>query len=166
MLFLPTPSRQEPQKKDPVVNKGRGRKTSFLPSGAKERIARFALLTGLLQGNILGLEWYQVDLRRRVLWIHADQEKGKKAIGIPLPDAAVTLLRGLSGQHPVRVFSYKGNRIKRVNTLAWRKALKKARIKNFRWNDLLHCWASWHIKTEQHPKQQKNLEDGSQWKWR
>ena len=65
---------------------------SYLPEH-QERIARFALLTGLWQGNILGLEWSQVDLVREVLWIHADQAKGRKAIGIPLPDAAVTLLR-------------------------------------------------------------------------
>ena len=135
----------EPKKRIRWLTKEEAAKLlSYLPEH-QERIARFALLTGLRQGNILGLEWSQVDLVRKVLWIHADQAKGRKAIGIPLPDAAVTLLRELSGQHPQWVFTYKGNRINQVNTLAWRKALKKAGIENFRWHDLRHCWASWHI---------------------
>lgn len=91
----------EPKKRIRWLTKAEAAKLlSYLPEH-QERIARFALLTGLRQGNILGLEWSQVDLRRRVLWIHADQAKGRNAIGIPLPDAAVTLLRELSGQHPV-----------------------------------------------------------------
>ena len=98
----------EPKKKIRWLTKEEAAKLlSYLP-GHQERIARFALLTGLRQGNILGLAWSQVDRVRKVLWIHADQEKGRKAIGIPLPDAAVTLLRELSGQHPVWFFHLQG----------------------------------------------------------
>ncbi len=119
---------------------------SYLPEH-QERITRFALLTGLRQGNILWLEWSQVDLPRKALWIHADEAKGRKAIGIPIPDEAVSLLKELKGQHSRWVFTYKGNRINQINTLAWRKALKKANIKGFRWHDLRHCWASWHVQS-------------------
>ena len=38
-------------------------------------IVMFALSTGLRQSNVLRLEWSQVDLERRVAWIHADQSQ-------------------------------------------------------------------------------------------
>lgn len=115
-----------------------------LPSHQAE-LARFALATGLRKSNVLGLEWSQVDLIRRVAWIHADQAKSRKAIAVPLNDDAVDVVRRQHGRHRRFVFTYKMKPIRQVNTASWKKALKRAGIENFRWHDLRHTWASWHV---------------------
>ncbi len=86
-------------------------------------MATISLETGLRKSNVAGLQWSQVDLRRRCAWIHPDQAKGRKAIAVPLSAAAVLVLREQIGKHSVYVFSYRGNPIKQLNTKAWRKAL-------------------------------------------
>ncbi|MHB1605420.1 MAG: tyrosine-type recombinase/integrase [Leptospirales bacterium] len=55
---------------------------------------------GLRKANVLGLEWSQVDLPRQMAWIHPDQAKGKKAIGVPLSMEAITVLIKQGGNHP------------------------------------------------------------------
>ncbi len=110
-------------------------------------LARFALATGLRKRNITHLEWNQIDMQRRVAWIHPDQAKARKAIGVPLNSDALSIIRKQFGQHDQFVFVYKGRVINQVNTKAWRNALKKANIENFRWHDLRHTWASWHVQS-------------------
>ena len=80
---------------------------------------------------------------RRTAWVHADEAKGGEAIGVPLNDEAVAVLREELGKHPLRVFTFKGRPLGQANTRAWRNALKRAGIKNFLWHDLRHVWATW-----------------------
>ena len=108
-------------------------------------IVVFALCTGLRQSNVLELEWSQVDLERRVAWIHADQAKGRRPIHVSLNSTALAVLVRQVGKHPERVFTFNGKPVAWANTLAWRKALKRAGIEDFRWHDLRHTWASWLI---------------------
>lgn len=115
-----------------------------LPSHQKA-MASFALATGLRQSNVLGLEWSQVNLELKMAWIHPDQAKAKKAIGVPLNDDAIKVLESELGKNDQYVFTYKNKRIKAANTRAWGKALKRAGIEDFRWHDLRHTWASWHV---------------------
>jgi integrase len=117
---------------------------SELPDHLAE-MARFALATGLRRANVTGLEWSQVDLARRVAWIHPDQAKARKAIAVPLNAGALWVLRRQMGTHERFVFTYRGRPVKEVNTKAWKQALKRAGIADFRWHDLRHTWASWHI---------------------
>lgn len=103
----------------------------------------FALSTGLRQSNIINLECSQVDLERKAAWIHPDQAKARKAIHVPLNSIAVAILQRRLGEHSIRIFTYKGKPLAWANTLAWRNALKRAGIEDFRWHDLRHTWASW-----------------------
>ncbi len=108
-------------------------------------VARFALATGLRMSNITRLEWQQVDLGRRQAWIWADQAKGREAIAIPLNAEAVAVLRDCWGAHPERVFTHQGQPFHHANGRAWRKAIQRAGLEDFRFHDLRHTWATRHI---------------------
>lgn len=108
-------------------------------------MAEFSLATGLRQSNVTGLEWSQIDMQRHVAWIHADQAKAKKPIPVPLNQTALAVLRRQIGRHRAHVFTYRGEPVTQTNTKAWRKALVRAGVHNFRWHDLRHTWASWHV---------------------
>ncbi|OGT48074.1 MAG: hypothetical protein A3F17_06220 [Gammaproteobacteria bacterium RIFCSPHIGHO2_12_FULL_41_15] len=45
----------------------------------------------------------------------------------------------------IQVFTYQGKPIIQVSMRAWRKALKRIKLENFRWHDLRHTLASWHV---------------------
>jgi integrase len=115
-----------------------------LPEHLQEMV-RFSLATGLRESNVTHLQWSQVDMNRRCAWIHAEQAKAGKAIAVPLNDDAMAVINRQVGKHDVRVFTYKGKPVNDANTKSWRKALSRAGIENFRWHDLRHTWASWHV---------------------
>ena len=95
--------------------------------------------------DVLGvLEWSHVNLDTGHAWVGAAQSKSRRPIAVPLNATAVKVLRRQLGKHSERVFTCRGRPISWANTLAWREALKRAGIENFRWHDLRHTWASWH----------------------
>ena len=110
-------------------------------------MAAFSLESGLRAANVTGLRWSAVDLDRRLAWVHPDESKARKAIPVPLNGQAMTILQKQIGKHRDFVFTFKGERIVQLSTAAWYKALKRAGIENFRWHDLRHTWASWHIQS-------------------
>jgi integrase len=110
-------------------------------------MAAFLLATGLRASNVTGLQWTQVDLARRVAWIHPDQAKARKAIPVPLNAEAVALVSKQVGKHLTHVFSFRGKPIIQVSTKAWYAGLARAGIKDFLWHDLRHTWASWHVQS-------------------
>jgi integrase len=116
-----------------------------LPAHLKPVVA-FSLETGLRLANVTGLRWSEVDLARRTAWVYADEIKNRRAaLAVPLSKIAVVTIREQLGKHQTQVFSYEGRAMRYVNKAAWRKALARAGIENFRWHDLRHTWASWHV---------------------
>jgi integrase len=108
-------------------------------------MAAFSLCTGLRRRNVTGLKWDAIDLHRRVAWVHPDESKSRKAIAIPLSDDALLILKKQRGMHTTHVFTYQGKPVFQTSTKAWYRALERAGIEDFRWHDLRHTWASWHV---------------------
>lgn len=145
-----------------------------LPDHLKSLVI-FSLSTGLRESNVTLLEWKQIDLKKKIALIHADQSKSGKDIPVPLNQNAIDILIAQKGKHPIRVFTYKGKPIRKANNTAWKKALDRAGIapyippdvtnpkhgskgypskdlseyehSKFRWHDLRHTWASWHVQS-------------------
>lgn len=122
------------------------------------QMARLAVYTGLRENNVLGLTWAQIDLTRRVAWVHPDEAKARQAIGVPLSDEAMRVLEAQHGLHKTHVFTYAGHPITKASSASWYKAVQRAGlgnyegtgkarrfVRNFRWHDLRHTWASWHV---------------------
>lgn len=116
----------------------------------------FALQTGLRRSNIVDLEWEQIDMQRKVCWIHPEDAKAGKAIGVPLNDTACEVLRNQIGKNSLWVFVHDkestkndgtkakaGRKLSVCANKAFYSALKRAGIENFRFHDLRHTWASW-----------------------
>jgi integrase len=108
-------------------------------------MAAFSLSTGLRRANVTGLRWDQVDLENRRAWVHPDQAKARKAIPVPLNEEAMQVVARQVGKHREFVFSFRGREVRQVSTKAWYGALQRAAIADFRWHDLRHTWASWHV---------------------
>lgn len=66
----------------------------------------FTLATGLRESNVTQLEWSQIDMQKHCAWIHADQAKSAKPIGVPLNTQAMTVIRKQIGKNKTFVFTY------------------------------------------------------------
>ena len=119
---------------------------SLLPRHLAD-MAEFSLATGLRQRNVSHLTWDQVDIGREVAWIHPDEAKAKKAIAVPLNADALGVLKRREGIHGTYVFTFRGAPCVDLTTKAWYQALERAGIQDFRWHDLRHTWASWHVQS-------------------
>ncbi len=115
-----------------------------LPEHLKNMVG-FTLATGLRASNVSGLRWKDVDMQRAHALVNPEQSKSKKAIPIPLNDDAMSILKKQMGKHSIYVFTFRDKPVKGCNTRAWQRALKRADIRDFRWHDLRHTWASWHV---------------------
>jgi integrase len=107
-------------------------------------VVQFALATGCRMSEILRLDWRRVDLDRRVAWLDPGTTKNGEGRGVPLNRDAVLALRSVTCNHPRWCFTYRGKRMEAIGS-AWKRTLKKVDIKNFRFHDLRHTWASWHV---------------------
>ena len=104
-----------------------------------------ALYTGLREANITRMEWSWVDLDRRVVVIPREHAKARKPIPVYLVPEAYAVIQDQVGRHPRWVFTWRGQRVTRINNSAWRKARIRAGLEDVRVHDLRRTWASWHL---------------------
>ncbi len=109
-----------------------------------KNVIKLALATGLRKTNIMTLRWSQIDMQRHCAWIYADEAKGKRNIAVPLNEDAIDALKAQIGLHDEYVFTYAGRPF-RLDYTTWHETIAKAGISNFRFHDLRHTWASWHV---------------------
>jgi len=99
-----------------------------------------ALHTGLRRGELLALKWPDVDFEARVLTVRAG--KTGKIRFVPLNGLAIKVFRRLlKGSESEHVFTYQGRPLGRFYKTWW-KSLRRAGIKNFRFHDLRHTFAT------------------------
>lgn len=109
-------------------------------------VCQFALATGMRASEILGLRWDQVDLRNAWASVGADQTKSGRARAVPLSEDAIDTLRRRLGKDAVLVFTRASGRlITQPDARSFNAACKAAGIEHFRFHDLRHTWASWHV---------------------
>lgn len=107
-----------------------------------KNMVRLSLATGLRQSNVLRLRWEWVNLESKTLRIPGAEFKNKQDFALPLNEEAVAAIRGELGQHDTYVFSYGNKPIRGLNQAAWKAACERAGIRDFRWHDMRHTWAS------------------------
>jgi len=102
-----------------------------------------AINTGIRKGSQYGLTWDMVDLKGRMLNI--PRTKNEEPIHVPLNDVAIAALEVVRGRHnrKGRVFKSAKTGEPLENGRHWfDDAVIEAGIKNFRWHDLRHTFAS------------------------
>jgi integrase len=95
--------------------------------------------TGLRRGELVKLRWSSIDVARQLLTVEGPTSKTRQTRHVPLNDEAANVLRRWREQ------SGPGTKVFAVTTgfrTAWERLLERARIRQFRWHDLRHHFAS------------------------
>lgn len=104
-------------------------------------IILLALNTGLRRGEIFGLKWNDIDLERRIIRITDTKNSEEKRV--PIGDEAIRILGKIPREESPYLFpSKKGKKLDNIAN-AFGTARNKAGLKDFRFHDLRHTFASW-----------------------
>ncbi len=95
-------------------------------------IISLAIETAMRQGEILSLEWENIDLRRRIA--HLPMTKNGEPRNVPLSQGAVSAITRLGIGTVGKVFKYKPDGFKS----AWRVLVQRLGIENLHFHDLRH----------------------------
>jgi integrase len=122
---------------------------SFLPNCSDDfyQIACCAVYTGMRKGEMLALEWGDVDLERKLIRVERSGQgstKSKKVRYVPINSGLLKVLRNLKSRKEGKlVFPDEKGKMRSTN-FRWemRKAAYVAGLKTIRFHDLRHTFAS------------------------
>jgi integrase len=104
-----------------------------------------SLNTGLRRGELLNIRWEDVDLERAILTVVGDIAKSGKTRHVPLNAVVFDVLKKWRHQNQCEGYIFlnelTGKKFGNVKS-AWKRILALAKIKNFRWHDMRHHFAS------------------------
>lgn len=110
-----------------------------------QRMALFAINTGLRDNNVCGLQWaWEVplpELGRSVFVVPSEAFKSKRDHVVVLNDTAWSIVQAQRGLHPVWVFPFRGHRIDSMNNTGWQNARRAVGLSQMRVHDLRHTFA-------------------------
>lgn len=139
------PSLREPKVRVRWIRKWQARELiDGLSTDIMRRIVSFALLTGARRGEILSLTWENVDIENRNAVVTAENAKSGRARSLPLHDEAISILRECEKTCDF-VFSVNGEKLSDIDRKDFEQATTRANLTDFRFHDLRHTWASWHV---------------------
>jgi integrase/recombinase XerD len=110
-------------------------------------LIEMAVETGMRAEELFGLRWDQVELDRREIRLVVTKSKRPRVV--PLSDRAVAILVAssrIAGSPHVFTNPQTGRRYRNLSH-SFRRACSLAGIKDFRWHDLRHTFASWHVQS-------------------
>jgi integrase/recombinase XerD len=110
-------------------------------------LIEMAVETGMRLEELLSLRWEQVDLDRREVRLVVTKSRQPRVI--PLSERSVAIVVAspcIAGSPYVFTNPGTGKRYRNV-WRSFRRACSRAGISDFRWHDLRHTFASWHVQS-------------------
>ena len=116
---------------------------SLLPNHLSE-MALFKVNTGTREQEVCNLKWeWEVkvpELNTSIFVIPEEFVKNRSDRVVVLNNVANEVIKNRRGIHKEYVFSYKGNKLTKMNNTAWQNARKKCDLKMVRVHDLKHTF--------------------------
>lgn len=115
-------------------------------------VSLFAVATGMRESEILSLTPARIDMAQCHAWVTADGAKSGYARSVPLNEDAMSVLRRRLPSAKGLIFTRGRQRdpgeetqIQQIDRRSLAKACATVGIKDFRFHDFRHTWASWHV---------------------
>jgi integrase len=107
-------------------------------------IVLLAINTGLRRGELFNLQWEDINFRNKTLTIQGKTAKSGNTRHVPLNPEASDVLKSWKTQNKGQIRMFYGKKGARLNNIktAWSAMITNAKIKDFRFHDLRHTFAS------------------------